>query len=337
LKNAERFSANPAISLQIVRPRLLCLVGPTASGKTGLAIRIAETLGGEIVSADSRQVYREMDVGTAKPTDVERARVRHHGLDLAAPDEGFDVARYRAVALEAITDVEARGNPVIVVGGTGLYVRALLYGLCPAPPRAPRVRAVLHAWAGREGVPALHRRLALVDPGAASRIHSNDAARIVRALEVALVSGRRLSDWQRTHGFTTAPFDALVLGLAVPTADLDARIAGRVDAMLAAGWLDEVRRLVARGYADDAPAWRTLGYPQMRGVVEGRTDLAAARAATVLATRRYAKRQRTWFRHEPDVVWRDPVTDAARIIADATAFLQSALRPARVAKAQDAE
>jgi tRNA dimethylallyltransferase len=314
-----------------VRPRILCLVGPTASGKTALALDVAERLDAEIVSADSRQVYRGMDVGTAKPTPAERARVRHHALDLVEPDEPFDAGRYRAAAFAAIADVTARGRHVLVVGGTGLYLRALRFGLCPAPPRIPRLRAVLKAWAAREGAPALHRRLALVDPIAAGRIHANDTVRIVRALEVALATGRRLSDWQRTHGFAEPSVDALVLGLAVDTPALDARIAARVDTMLAVGWLDEVRALVARGYPDDAPVWRTLGYGEMRAVVEGRTDLAAARAACVLATRRYAKRQRTWFRHEPEVQWREPNAEA--IAADAHAFLYAS----RIAKPGVAE
>jgi len=289
-----------------------------------MALDLAERLDGEIVSADSRQVYRGLDIGTAKPTPGEQARVRHHGLDLAMPDEAFDVARYRDAAMAAIHDVHARGRAVVVVGGTGLYVRALLHGLCPAPPRAPRLRAVLAAWAGREGVPALHRRLALVDPSAAMRIHVNDIVRIVRALEVAFLTGRRLSDWQQEHGFGAAPFEALTIGLSIAPARLAVRIAERVDAMLASGWLDEVRRLVTRGYDADAPVWRTLGYAEMRAVVEGRGALDVARAQTILATRRYAKRQRTWFRREPDVVWHDPETDRAGLLDAAATFVHTA-------------
>jgi tRNA dimethylallyltransferase len=306
-----------------VRPRIVCVVGPTASGKTALALELAEALDAEILSADSRQVYRELDVGTAKPTATERARVPHHGLDLAAPDEPFDVGRYRDVARAVVADVTARGRGLVVAGGTGLYVRALLYGLCAAPPRDPRLRRVLQAWTGREGAPALHRRLRALDPELAERVHPNDAVRIVRAIEVALASGRRLSTWQRTHGFAERPVDALVVGLAVPVATLDARIRARAETMLAAGWLAEVARLVARGYPDDAPVWRTLGYAEMRGVVEGRTALPDALAATVLATRRFAKRQRTWFRREPDVAWRNPADDAA-IVAAARAFVAGA-------------
>jgi len=313
--------------------RIVCLVGPTASGKTSLALELAARLDAEIVSADSRQIYRGLDIGTAKPTAAERARVPHHGLDLVDPDQTFDVGRYRAAMLDAIADVHARGRDVLVVGGTGLYLRALLFGLCPAPPRAPRLRALLHAWAAREGPPALHRRLRLVDETAAARIHGNDTVRIVRALEVALLTGRRLSDWQRTHGFRDATFDALVIGLAVTPPHLAARIATRADAMLAGGWLDEVRALVARGYPSDAPVWRTLGYAEMRAVVEDRETLAVARAATVLATQRYAKRQRTWFRHETAVVWRDPDVDRARIADEMTAFLHAS----RIAKPEGAE
>jgi tRNA dimethylallyltransferase len=305
----------------VARPRLVCLVGPTASGKSALGLAVAERLGLEIVCADSRQVYRGLDVGTAKPTADERARVRHHCLDLVEPDEPFDVARFRAAALAAIADARGRRRDVLVVGGTGLWVRALVHGLCPAPPRDPRLRTALRRLADRDGVPALHRRLGHVDPAAAARIHPHDAVRIVRALEVATLSGRRLSAWQAAHGFATSAFDALVLGLAVPTDVLDARIAARVDAMLAAGWLDEVRTLAGRGYAADAPVWRTLGYAELRDVVGGRAALADARRAIVLATRRFAKRQRTWFRRERDVAWRDPDADAARVAGEVAAFL----------------
>jgi tRNA dimethylallyltransferase len=305
----------------VARPRIVCLVGPTAAGKTALGLELAEGFGLEVISADARQVYRGLDVGTAKPTPGERARVRHHCLDLVEPDERFDAARFADAALAAAADVLARGRGVLVVGGTGLYLRALLHGLCPAPGRSTRVRGVLARMAERDGTAVLHRRLGHVDPAAAARIHPHDAVRIVRALEVALVSGRRLSDWQADHGFRTARFDALVIGLAVPTPILDARIAARVDAMLAQGWLDEVRRLAARGYAADAPAWRTLGYGEMRAVVDGRRGLPDAVASTVLATRRFAKRQRTWFRREAGVVWRDAATERTRVADDVAAFL----------------
>ena len=306
-----------------MRPRIVCVVGPTASGKTGFALELAARIDAEILSADSRQIYRGLDIGTAKPTVIERAHIRHHGFDLVEPDQYFDAARYRTMARAAIADAHRRHKPIIVAGGTGLYIRVLLHDLCPAPPRAPALRAVLVRWAAAQGPPALHRRLALVDAPAAARIHVNDAMRIVRALEVALLSGRRLSDWQRDHAFAPGPFEALLVGLAVPPVTLDARIAARVDGMLARGWLTEVRTLHARGHADDAPVWRTLGYAQMRAVVEGRCTLAAARDATVLATRRYAKRQRTWFRREPGVVWHDVERERGAVLDIATAFLHA--------------
>ena len=196
------------------RPRIVCVVGPTASGKTEIGVAIAEAVGGEIVAADSRQVYRGFDIGTAKPSAAERARARHHCVDLVEPDDTFDVARFRAAAAAAIADVRRRGRAAIVVGGTGLYVRALLGGLCPAPPRVPAVRAVLAQLAHVDGAPALHRRLVAVDPTAAARIAPHDVVRSVRALEVALTTGRRLSEWQDAHRFRETPYDALVIGLA---------------------------------------------------------------------------------------------------------------------------
>ena len=296
--------------------RVVCIVGPTASGKSALALELADRLGGEIVSADSRQIYRGLDVGTAKPTPAERVRIPHHCLDLVDPGESFDVARFRTAAAGAIAAIAARGHVPLVVGGTGLYVRALLRGLCPAPPRAPALRAELEAAVAAEGSAALHRRLAALDPAAAARVAPRDTVRIVRALEVALATGVPLSRWQAEHRFAERPYDALVIGLARPTAELDARIAARANAMVAAGFLDEVRALVARGVVVDA-----VGYREMLACVDGRTDVATAVAATVRATRRCAKRQRTWFRREPDVVWHHPEADVDAIVAATTAFV----------------
>jgi tRNA dimethylallyltransferase len=292
----------------MTRPRIVCLVGPTASGKSALGLEVAERLGGEIVSADSRQVYRGLDVGTAKPTRAERARVPHHCLDLVEPGERFDAARFRAAAGRAIGDVAARGRVPLVVGGTGLWVRVLLRGLCAAPPRVPALRATLERRAAELGTPALHAELAAVDPASAGRLAPRDAARVVRALEVALATGVPLSRWQAEHGFGERPYDALLLGLARPVAELDERIAARARAMVADGFVDEVRRLHARGVAVDA-----VGYREMLACVAGESDLETALAATVRATRRFAKRQRTWFRREPDVVWQHPECDRAAI------------------------
>lgn len=306
----------------MTRPRVVCLVGPTASGKTALALELAAACDAEIVSADSRQVYRRMDVGTAKPTPAERARVPHHVIDVVDPDTSFDVARFRDAATAAIADITARGRRVLVVGGTGLYVRALVHGLCPAPPRQPTLRARLEAEVAAEGAAALHHRLRAVDPIAAARIHPNDRVRVVRALEVAGASGRPLSAWQAAHAFGERPYEVVMIGLAVPTADLDARIDARLEAMLAAGFLDEVRVLCASGLADDAPAWNAVGYRELREVVRGRATLDDAVRATRRATRQFAKRQRTWFRRDAAVRWVTPDAGGAAVRDLVTAFVE---------------
>jgi tRNA dimethylallyltransferase len=303
------------------RPRVVCVVGPTASGKSALALALAETLGGEIVSVDSRQVYRRLDVGTAKPTPAERRRVPHHCLDLVEPDAAFDAAAFRREASAAIARITDGRRLPLLVGGTGLWLRVLLRGLCPAPPRAPRLRRVLQAKAAAEGSPALHRWLAALDPASAARVHPNDPVRIVRGVEVALASGVPLSRWQAGHAFGDAPFEALVLGLAWPTAALDARIAARAETMVADGFVDEVRALRASGLGADAPGLAAVGYREMLAHVEGRTDLATALAATVRATRQFAKRQRTWFRREPGVVWHPGDAEVATIVDAVRAFV----------------
>ncbi len=306
------------------RPRIVCLVGPTASGKSALALEVAERLGAEIVSADSRQLYRGLDIGTAKPTAAERARVAHHCLDLADADAGFDAARFREAASVAIADVLGRGRPALVVGGTGLYVRVLLRGLCAAPPHAPALRAALVERMAAHGSAAMHRGLAAIDPEAARRIGPRDSVRVVRALEVGLATGTPLSAWQARHGFAESPYDALVIGLARPTPELDRRIAARAEAMVAAGFLDEVRRLRARGIGEDAPALRAVGYREMLACIEGRLDEGTALAATVRTTRQFAKRQRTWFRREPGLRWRHPETDRKLVLAEIEEFLGAA-------------
>jgi tRNA dimethylallyltransferase len=301
-----------------MRPRLVCIVGPTASGKSALAMALAERVGGEIVSADSRQVYRGLDVGTAKPTADERARVLHHCLDLVEPGEAFDAARFRRAATAAITLIVGRGRVPLVVGGTGLYVRALLRGLCPAPPRVAAIRDVLSAELARQGPAALHRRLADVDPALASRVAPRDGVRIVRGLEVAAATGVPLSRWQAEHGFREHAYDTLVIGLDRPVPELDARIAARARAIVAGGLLAEVAGLARRGAVLDA-----LGYREMRAHIEGRTDVDAAIAAMVRATRQFAKRQRTWFRREPGIVWYHPDRDREAIADAVDRFLSA--------------
>lgn len=304
----------------MTRRRIVCVVGPTATGKTALALEVARGTPVEVVSADSRQVYRGLDIGTAKPTAAERAAVLHHGLDLIDPDEHYDAARFATMATAAISAAHARGHGVLVVGGTGLYLRALTRGLCAAPPRAPAVRAALTARLSVEGVGALHRELTERDPIAAARIHPNDAVRIMRGLEVAIASGRPLSEWQREVPAAPA-WDVEWIGLSLGVEGLDQRIAARVDAMIAAGWLDEVARLRTTVSAE-APAWRTVGYREWRTFLDGAADEPSARAAVVRATRQFAKRQRTWFRAESAIRWWDAGTQWADAVADVRRALE---------------
>ena len=244
-----------------MRDRVVCIVGPTASGKTALALALASRFGAEIVSADSRQIYRGLDIGTAKPTLAEQARARHHCLDLIEPGAAFDAARFRRAAADAIADIRARGRVPFVVGGTGLYVRALLGGLCPAPPRVPALRAALDATMARDGLDALYAQLVRIDPDAARRLAPRDRVRIVRALEVALATGVPLSRWQAEHGFRERPYETLVIGLARPTGELDARIRTRVDAMVASGFVDEPPRQAKTRMPATAAASRTAANP----------------------------------------------------------------------------
>lgn len=305
------------------RPRVVAIVGPTASGKSAIAMAIAEALGAEIVSADSRQIYRGLDVGTAKPTAEERARVPHHLLDVADPDERFDAARFRALALAAIADATARNRPAIVCGGTGLYVRALRHGLFEGPGAVPELRAALYERERLHGSGTLHDDLRAVDPTTATRLHPRDTVRIVRALEVLRVTGRPISAWQQDHAFGDAAVDMLVLGCSRPREELHARIAARCRLMLDAGLLAEIRELWDRGYGPEAPAMDSVGYREMGAYLRGRTDFDEAFEAFARATRRLAKRQLTWCRSDPTITWLHPDRDADALVARAAAWLRS--------------
>jgi tRNA dimethylallyltransferase len=281
-------------------PRVVVVVGPTASGKSALALAIAEAAGAEVVSADSQQVYRGMDIGTGKLPVGERARVPHHLIDVIDPDEVMSAARFVALADAAIAGAAARGRPTVVAGGTGLYVRALLRGLFEGPAADLELRARLEA----EGAPALHERLRAVDPTAAARILPGDLRRLVRALEVHTLTGVPISTHQEAHGIRAAPprYPSRWVGLDPPRDELAARIDARVDAMFAAGLVDEVRGLAAR-HPLDRRAFDAIGYREIRAHLAGQLSLDDARAQMKAATRRYARRQRGWFRTEPEVTW----------------------------------
>lgn len=279
-----------------MRETIFAVVGPTASGKTAVALAAAERLGAEIVSCDSMQIYRHFDVGAAKPTPEERARVRHHLVDLLDPDETYSAARYAADADRAIADLEARGRRVLVVGGTGLYLRALRFGLFEAPPRDDALRRrLLDEEAARPGL--LHLKLRAVDAPAAARIAPNDLVRVVRALEVHALTGEPLSAHHARHQPRPRhPIEVLLLD---PPADvLEARIAARVDVMLAGGLVDETRRIRQR-WGAGVPGLQSVGYAEVGQFLDGRLAASALAPAIVRATRRYARRQRTWFKKEP--------------------------------------
>jgi len=286
-----------------VRPtpkRIVVLSGPTASGKSRVALGWAEALGGEIVSADSAAVYRGFDVGTAKPSAADRARVVHHGIDVVEADQPFDVVRFVALADAAIA--AAGSTPVVVTGGTGLYLRALVRGLVDAPGPDPELRAELEAQAEREGRAAVHARLAEVDPAAAARLSPNDLVRVVRALEAYEQTGVPLSERQAAHGFGERRYDARFFALEVPADELAARIDARADAMIAAGLLDETRAHLGRFPRSVRPLCAVNYKQAVEHLVDG-VPLEEAVRRMKTASRRYAKRQRTWLRGETGVEW----------------------------------
>jgi len=281
---------------------VVAIVGPTASGKSELALRAAERTRGEIVTADSRQVYRGMDIGTAKPTAAEQARVRHHCIDLVDPDEPYDAARYQRDGHAALAEIAARGVTGYVVGGTGLYVRALLDGLTlDAAPTDRQLRATLEARAVAEGGEALHRELARIDAAAAARVDPRNARRVVRYLEIALLAGH-------VPAQRGARIGGPRIGLDPPRAWLDAQIESRVRRMVDAGVLDETRSLVERGFAPRLPSMSGHGYAHWAAHLRGDLALEDAIAATAKDVRAYSRRQMTWFRRDPLIRWIDPTT-----------------------------
>ncbi len=300
-------------------------MGPTATGKSALGLALAERLDGEIVSVDSALVYRGMDIGTAKPTAAERARVPHHLIDVADPAETYSAARFREDAIAAMQAIGARGRLPLLVGGTMLYFRALLQGLSPLPPRDPALRARLDAQAAVEGWPSLHARLAALDPEAAARIQPRDAQRIQRAMEVALVTGHPLSELQSRQSGPPAPWRFLTVAL-IPAdrGRLAGGIATRFDRMMERGLLDEVRALYGRDDLDErTPALRAVGYRQLIDHLAGRCGLAESRERAVIATRQLARRQLVWLRRERAVQIVEPF--AEHLVEDVEARIIEAI------------
>ncbi len=298
-------------------PKIAVIAGPTASGKTGLSVELAKRLDAEIVNADSMQVFRGFDIGTAKPSIEERGGVPHHLFDIASAHEPFDAARFVGVADAAIRDISERHKRVLVVGGTGLYIRVLLHGLQSGPPPDAALRASLHARAETEGREALHRSLMEIDPQTAKRLHPNDLVRVVRALETAMTGGTTLTEWQEQHGFKEDRYAFLLLGLSRQRTDLNEAVNRRVDAMMAAGFLNEVRGLLDRGVAPSAKPMQALGYKRLVQFLSGELSLDFAVEQIKTDTRRFAKRQMTWFKKEPGLCWIDPNLDTAESLVRA--------------------
>lgn len=288
-----------SISLQ----KILVICGQTASGKSELALRLARDLDAEIINADSMQVYRGLDIGTAKPTLQQRSEVPHHLIDIVEPDGLFSAADFASAADTVIRDISSRGKRAILVGGTGLYIRALLRGLVDSPGGAGEVRAGLQEEAGRVGNRAMLEKLRRVDPDLAAGLHANNLVRIIRALEVHQLTGIPLSCHQQEHAFAAKRYDSLQIGISVERSELYRRIEGRVDRMMAAGLPDEVRTLLGSGFGRDLKAMRSIGYKETAAYLNGEIGLSEAIRLIKRDTRRYAKRQWTWFNADPDILW----------------------------------
>jgi len=288
------------------RPKVVIISGPTARGKTSLGVDLALAFNGEIISADSMQVYRGMDVGTAKPTPEEQKGIPHHLLDVVDPDEEFNAATYRSMALPKITEISSRERSCFVVGGTGLYIKGLLDGLFECPPADMELRESLRRECESLGPAILHERLTNLDPESANKIHPNDRVRIIRALEIIHLTNRRPSDLTRAHGFGDRTLDALKLCLKVDREELYNRIDKRSVAMVETGLVQETESLLRKGYSPDLKPMKAIGYRHMIKYLKGDWSIDGAIREIQSDTRRYAKRQLTWFRADPEVTWIEP-------------------------------
>jgi tRNA dimethylallyltransferase len=285
------------------KPKVVVITGPTACGKTSLGVDLALSLDGEIINADSMQVYRGMNVGTAKPTIEEQKGISHHLFDVVDPDEEFNAAIYRIMALRVIDDISFREKNCFVVGGTGLYIKTLLEGIFDCPPVDPDLRNSLRRQCRSGGSRILHERLERTDPEYAKKVHPNDCVRIIRALEIIALTDRLPSDLKKLHGFNERALDALKLCIKVDRAELYSRINKRTEAMVQAGLVEETEQLLSNGYSPDLKPMMAIGYRHMIKYLKGDWSLEEAIRKLQGDTRRYAKRQLTWFRADQDMVW----------------------------------
>ena len=308
---------------------LVVLLGPTAVGKSRIAIQVAKHLDTDVLAADSRQVYRGMDIGTDKPTAEERQAVPHRLIDLVDPGDTFNAGRYRRLAIVEIERLYSAGRVPFVVGGTGLYIRTLVKGLCPAPQADPDVRADLRKLRTDRGRDGLYTELMRVDPETATRLHPNDESKVMRALEVYRLSGRPLSTMQAEHGFQETPFSALLIGLERRKETLYRRIEERIDWQLTHGMVEETRLLLGQGYGRELGSMKGLGYRQVGAYLANECDYAEMVRRFKRDTRRFAKRQMTWFRSEAGVAWLSIEDDepyertAKRVVARIEQFVET--------------
>jgi len=289
-----------------MKPSVIVICGPTASGKTSVAIELAAIFNGEIIGADSMQIYRYMDIGTAKPTLQEQARIPHYMIDIVDPDQHFDARLYAQMAQNQAVELAFRDIVPFVVGGTGLYIKAFVHGLFQAEPANHDIRKSLNAEAQSRGTDSLHQRLSQFDPETAAKIHSNDTYRIIRALEIYEITGKTISEYHREHRFQDAPFRVLKIGLKIDREQLYDRINHRVDVMIAAGFVDEVKALLDQGYAPDLKSMQSIGYRHMVDFIRGDLPWDEALRTLKRDTRRYAKRQLTWFKANTEIIWYEP-------------------------------
>jgi tRNA dimethylallyltransferase len=302
---------------------LVIINSPTATGKTELAIKLAQTFGGEIISADSLQVYRHLDIGTAKPTIEQRNKVRHHLIDVVNPDEEFNAAIYTSHASRVIENLSQSGKPIIVAGGTGLYIRALLKGIIETPQVDEGVRNYYRRLRDQEGKECLHKLLSQRDKEAAARINPHDSVRVIRALEVLEQTGESIVAIQKKHSLQECFYQTCKIGLMIDRPELKKRIAERTDKMIAAGLLDEVSALLARGYGDNLKPMQSLGYRQVIDFLKGACDWEKAVNLIKRQTWLYAKRQMTWFAADKEIKWHTSES-LAEIEKDVSSFLKQA-------------
>ena len=288
------------------KPKVVIICGPTGIGKTSVSIKIAEAVNGEIISADSMQIYRHMDIGTAKPAPAELTRARHHMIDIVNPDEHFDAALFSGIAHNKVLKLDKRRIVSIVAGGTGLYIKALIHGLFGADSSDYDIRMRLKGEADAHGSGFLYKRLAKRDPVAAGRIHPNDTYRIIRALELAESTGKTISKHHGEHRFADKRYKVLKIGLQMERETLYDRINQRVDVMIKQGLVDEVSGLLERGYSENLKSMHSIGYRHMVDLIKGRVLLDETIRTLKRDTRRYAKRQMTWFNADPEIVWKEP-------------------------------